>query len=67
VSGLVGPEASLGGEGTTAQLTREWPLSQMCGLVQTQSSRAAEDTQAHATLVSLNSRQRRGSGCGCGA
>lgn len=63
----MGPEAALGGERTTAQLTRERPLSQMCGLVQTQSSRAAEDAQAHSTLVSLNRRQRRGSGGGCSA
>lgn len=64
MSGQVGPEAALCGEGATAQLTREWTLSKMCGLMQTQSSRAAEDTQADTTLVSsLGSRQRGGS-CG---
>lgn len=64
VSSQVGPKAALRGEGTTTQLTRERALSQMCGLVQTQSSGAAEDTQTHSTLISsLGSRQRRGS-CG---
>lgn len=68
VSGQVGPEAALCGERATTQLTREWTLSQMCGLVQTQSSGAAEDTQTHSTLISsLGSRQRWGSCGGCSA
>lgn len=68
VSGQVGPKAALCGEGTTTQLTRERALSQMCGLVQTQSSGAAEDTQTHSTLISsLRGRQRKGSRGSCSA
>lgn len=59
VSGQVGSEASLRGEGTTTQLTRERALSQMRGLVQAQRSGAAEDSQTHSTLISsLGARQR---------
>lgn len=44
VSGQVGPKAALCGERATTILTREWTLSQMCCLVQAQSSGATEDT-----------------------
>lgn len=33
MSGQVGPEAALGGEGTATKLARERTLTQMCGLV----------------------------------
>lgn len=60
------PEAAFCGERATTQLTRERPLAQVCSLVQTQSSGAAEDTQTYSTLVSsLGSRQRRSSCFSC--
>lgn len=52
MSGQVGPEAAFRGEGTATQLTRKGALSQVRGLVQPQSSGAAEDTQTHSTLIS---------------
>lgn len=68
MSGQVGSEAALCREGTSTELAGEGALSQMGGLVQTESSGAAEDAQTDSTLVGgLGGGQGRSSCGGCGA
>lgn len=68
MSGQVGPEAALCGEGTSTELAGEGALPQMSGLVQTESSRAAEDAETDSALVGgLGGGQGRSSHGGCGA
>lgn len=47
----VGPQAAFGGEGPSTHLAWKRPFPQVCGLMETQGSGAAQHPQTHPTLV----------------